>query len=198
MLTRVLGVVEGVFMAAFGVGSVVVPAVILLTSPTTAFVLTGLLLPAAVLVAWRPLRAIDAAAVVPVREIALLRGIPLFERLSPPVLEQLALHLEPMTFPIGEAIVRQGDPGDRLYVIATGDVDVRIDARSVGTQGAGTEFGEIALLRDVPRTATVVALTTVEVLAMPRHVFLSAMSGDAVSSRAADAVVRARLGEATP
>jgi len=198
VLARVLGVVEGVFMLAFGLGSVIVPAFILLVGPTTAFVVTGLLLPICVVLAWPALRALDATAVVPVREIALLRGIPLFSPLGPPVLEQLALHLEPLAFPAGTTIFRQGDPGDRLYLVAAGQVEISIDGRAVGRQGLGTEFGEIALLRDVPRTATVVAATDVELLAMPRQVFLAAVTGDPRSTIAAGEVVRARLGTARP
>jgi hypothetical protein len=194
----VLGVVEGVFMLAFGLGSVIVPAFIIVVGPTTAFVVTGLLLPGCVLLAWPALRALDASAVVPVREIALLRGIPLFSPLGPPVLEQLALHLEPLAFPVGTRIFRQGDPGDRLYLVADGQVEIAIDDRPVGRQGPGTEFGEIALLRDVPRTASVTAVTDVELLAMPRQVFLAAVTGDPRSTLAAGEVVRARLGTARP
>ena len=194
VLTRVLGVVEGVFMAAFGVGAVLVPGFIAIVGAEAAFVLTGLLLPVTIAIAWRSLRAMDAATVVPVREVALLRGIPLFEPLAPPVLERLALHLEPVAFGTGQTIIRQGDAGDRLYIVASGEVQVRIDGSVVGTQGAGTEFGEIALLRDVPRTATVTSLTDVELLAMPRSAFLAAVTGDTRSAQAAHDLVRSRVG----
>lgn len=198
VLTRVLGVVEGVFMAAFGVGAVLVPGFIAIVGAQAAFILTGLLLPVTIALAWRSLRAMDATAIVPVREVALLRGIALFEPLAPPVLERLALHLEPVTFGAGQTIIRQGDAGDRLYIVASGEVEVGIDGHVVGTQGAGTEFGEIALLRDVPRTATVTALTDVELLAMPRSTFLAAVTGDTQSAQAADDLIRTRVGAGGP
>jgi hypothetical protein len=198
VLARVLGVVEAAFMGAFGVGGALAAVLIGVAGAQGAFVLTGLVLPLAVLLAWRTLRHLDAATIVPVRELALLRGIPMFEPLSPAILERLALHLEAVRFASGTAIIRQGEPGDRLFVIADGEVEVSIDARVVGRQGPGTEFGEIALLRDVPRTATVTALTGVELLALPRDVFLAAITGQASSRAAADLVVTARLGEAGP
>ncbi len=198
VLARVLGVVEGMFMAAFGLGSILVPAVIVIVGPQAAFGLAGLLLPISVLIAWRSLRALDASAVVPVRELAILRGIGLFAPLGPPVLERLALHLEPLRFSPGDTIFHQGDPGDRLYIVVSGEVEIRIDDRPVGIQGPGTEFGEIALLRDVPRTATVVALTEVELLALPSQAFLTAVAGHPTSRLIADDTVRVRLGEAGP
>ena len=196
VLARVLGVVEGMFMAAFGLGSILVPVVIVIVGPQAAFGLAGLLLPISVLIAWRSLRALDASAVVPVRELAILRGIALFEPLGPPVLERLALHLEPLRFSAGDTIFRQGDPGERLYIVDSGEVEIRIDDRPVGIQGPGTQFGEIALLRDVPRTATVIALTEVELLALPCQAFLSAVTGHPTSRLIADDTVRVRLGEA--
>ena len=198
VLSRVLGVVEAMFMGSFGIGGALAAVLIALLGAQGAFVVTGLLLPVAIALAWRTLRRLDASAVVPVRELALLRCIPMFGPLPPDILERLALNLEPMHFASGATIVRQGDHGDRLFVIAEGEVEVSIDGTIVGRQGHGTEFGEIALLRDVPRTATVVALTDVELLALPREVFLAAITGDSTSRAAADAVVIARLGEASP
>jgi hypothetical protein len=198
VLSRVLGVVEAMFMASFGIGGALAAVLIALVGAQGAFLVAGLLLPVAVALGWRTLRRLDASAIVPVRELALLRGIPMFAPLQPDILERLALNLEALRFEPGKAIVREGDPGDRLFVIANGEVEISIDDAVVGRQGPGTEFGEIALLRDVPRTATVTALTDVEVLALPREVFLAAITGDSTSRAAADAVVIARLGEASP
>jgi MFS family permease len=195
VLSRVLGVVEAMFMGAFGVGGLLAAALIALLGAQGAFVVAGLLLPAATVIAWRSLRRLDAAAVVPVRELALLRGIPMFAPLAPAILERLALNLEPMRFARGAAVIRQGERGDRLFVVAEGEVQVSIDGGVVRRQGPGTEFGEIALLRDVPRTATVTALTDVEVLGLPREVFLAAVAGHRDSRVAADLVVSVRLGE---
>ncbi len=195
VLTRVFGVVEGMFMGAFGLGSITTPVLLGLVGPQGAFVIVGLLLPLGALVAWRSLVNIDRAASVPVRELALLRGIPMFEHLAPNVLERLAGHLEPVTMPAGALVIQKGDRGDRMFVLDSGDVEVAVAEYVVRRQGPGTEFGEIALLRDVPRTATVRAVTDVSLLALRADVFLSAVTGQVESRQAADAIVEERLAQ---
>lgn len=194
VLSRVLGVVEAMFMASFGIGGALAAVLFAVAGTQGAFVAAGALLPVALALGWRTLRRLDAAAVVPTRELALLRGIAMFAPLTPDILERLALNLEPVDLSAGETVIRQGEPGDRLFVIAQGTVQVLVDGIPVGRQGPGTEFGEIALLRDGPRTATVTALTDLQLLALPRGVFLSAITGDSTSRAAADDLVRTRLG----
>lgn len=196
VLSRVFGVVEAMFMGAFGIGGALAAVSIALVGAQGAFIVAGLILPVAIVLAWRTLQQLDANAVVPIREIALLRGIPMFAPLAPAILERLALNLEPIRFARGQTVIRQGERGDRLFVIADGEVGVAIHGAAVRRQGPGTEFGEIALLRDVPRTATVTALTDVALLALPREVFLAAVTGHRDSRVAADLIVSARLGEA--
>lgn len=193
VLTRVFGVVEGMFMAAFGLGSIATPVLLGLVGPRGAFVIVGLLLPLGALIAWRSLANIDRAALVPVRELALLRGIPMFEHLAPNVLERLAGYLEPVTMPAGSLVIQAGDRGDRMFVLDNGEVEVTVSDYVVRRQGPGTEFGEIALLRDVPRTATVRAVTDVSLLALRADVFLSAVTGQVESRLAADAIIDERL-----
>ena len=195
VLTRVFGVVEGMFMGAFGLGSIATPVLLGLVGPQGSFVIVGLLLPLGALVAWRSLVNIDRAASVPVRELALLRGIPMFEHLAPNVLERLAGHLEPVTLPAGALVIQKGDRGDRMFVLDSGEVEVAVAEYFVRRQGPGTEFGEIALLRDVPRTATVRAVTDVSLLALRADVFLSAVTGQVESRQAADAIVEERLAQ---
>ena len=137
---------------------------------------------------------LDDAAVDRGREVELLQAIPIFAPLSPPVLEGLAARLIPVHEAAGETIVRQGEPGDRFYVISSGEVEVSVDGQPQATQGPGDHFGEIALLRDVPRTATVTARTDVDLLALERDDFVTAVTGHAASAEAAEAVVGARLG----
>ncbi len=194
VLTRVLGVVEGLYMAAFGLGAIIVPGLIAAAGPEGAFVIVGLLLPAAAVVAWNSLRAIDRDAHVPVRELTLLRGIPMFAPLAPAVLERLANNLEPVRAAAGEVVIRQGDAGDRVYLIVGGEVEFLVDGGHRRREGPGGLFGEIALLRRVPRTATVIARTDLELLALHRDVFLAAVAGDAASRLAADRIVAERLG----
>ena len=92
--------------------------------------------------------------------IRVLRSIAMFRPLDPPTLERLAGALLPLDVPEGEPVVRQGEAGDRLYLIAEGTVEVTRDGRSVTKLGPGDHFGEIALLRDVPRNATVTWLSS--------------------------------------
>jgi CRP-like cAMP-binding protein len=113
------------------------------------------------------------------------------------VLEQLAARLMPVHAAAGEQIIRAGDHGDRFYVVDAGEVEIVLDGEPPRRESAGAYFGEIALLRDVPRTATVRAATDVELFALDRDHFLPAVTGHAGSSEAAEAVVGSRLGIST-
>ena len=154
----------------------------------------GALLPVVAALFCRRLEAIDAEGVVPTRELALLRGVPIFAPLAPATLEHLASSLVPVRVAAGGEVFRQGEPGDRFYVVASGEVDVEIDGASANQLREGGYFGEIALLRNVPRTATVRALTDAELFSLDRDEFVSAVTGHPQSAEAADAVVGARLG----
>jgi CRP-like cAMP-binding protein len=163
-----------------------------------AMIVTGALLPVLAALLWTRISALDAQALAPTRELALLRAIPLFKPLPAPAIDQLASSLIPARAAAGSEIVRQGDPGDRFYVIASGEVDVFIDGHHASTLGPGDYFGEIALLRDMPRTATVKAKTDTELYALDRDEFLSAVTGHAASAEAADAIVASRLAGLRP
>src|SRR5262249_52251228 len=142
---------------------------------------------------WRKLLQIDAESEPPTEALQLLRPIPIFAPLPPPTLERLASQAVPVEVSAGEAVIRQGDPGDRFYAIESGRFEVAVDGATTGELGPGGFFGEIALLRDVPRTASVKALTGGKLQALDRHAFLEAVTGHPPSVRAADAVVGARL-----
>ncbi len=193
LLSRVFGVLEGLYMAGLALGLVIVPALLALLGERATFFVSGVFLPLLFLLASRRLAEIDAASVVPEAKLMLLRSLPLFAPLSAPVIERLALRLVPVEVDAGTAIVRQGDPGDRFYIVRDGEVAVSKDGRPVASLEQGDFFGEIALLRDVPRTATVTARTNVRLYALERDDFLEAVTGHPLSMEAADTVTRARL-----
>jgi MFS family permease len=193
---RVFGVLESVFLATIAIGAILAPLLTTVLSARGALIAAGSGLSVLVLLFWRPLNAIDAAAAAPESELALLRVIPIFAPLPPMTLEQLASRLSHVSLPAGQVVFRQGEPGDLFYVIGEGEVAVALDGRPQVTLGRGAYFGEIALLRDVPRTATVTALVEVELYALERDVFIAAVTGHAPSAEAADAVIAGRLGSA--
>jgi MFS family permease len=194
VLARVFGVLESLLLLTAGLGALVAPLLLNWLGTRGALIVAGSLLPLVVLPAWPRLNAIDRAAEVPVERLELLRGNPIFAPLPAGTLEQLADALEEMPATAGEEIVRQGEPGDRFYLIKDGVLDVYIDGKLVQTLEPGDSFGEIALLRDVPRTATVKAQTEAALYALDRRQFLAAVTGFGPSLSAAEGVIGMRLG----
>jgi CRP-like cAMP-binding protein len=123
-----------------------------------------------------------------------MRGVPFLGPLPEATLERIASLLEPVPAAAGTAVFEQGDAGDRFYLVEAGDLVVQRDGAEVARLGPGDYFGEIALVQDVPRTATVRPLTDAALLALDRDEFIAAVTGHAPSREAADAVVMARLG----
>ena len=192
MLGRVLGVLEGLLLGAIGVGGLLAPLLISVVGAEATLVAAGVLLPAATLLAGRRLAAIDRTSPPPARA-ALLRGVPLLSVLPEHVVEFLANSSVVVEARAGETIFHEGDPGDRFYVIDRGEADI------LGrTFGSGEAFGEIALLRDVPRTATVTAVSDVVLIALERDVFVTAVTGHGPAQANADELVAERLGSFTP
>jgi MFS family permease len=194
VLARVFGVLESVFLGTVALGGVATAALVEGAGSDVALIVSGAFLPIVAVLAWRPLTRIDAAAPGPAPGIELLRAVPFFAPLPETTLERLAARLDRVTIPAGEAVVRQGEAGDLFYVIEQGEVDIEIDGEIVHQRGPGEFFGEIALLRDVPRTATVRARTDLLLMALERDEFLAAVTGHAPSAEAAGAIVAARLG----
>jgi MFS family permease len=193
VLSRVFGVLEGLYMAGLAVGLAVIPALFALIGVRATFVVCGAFLPVLFLLLSSRLAEVDASGTVPEARLALLRSLPIFAPLPAPALERVASRLIPIEVTAGTLIIRQGEPGDRFYIIADGEVAVSRDDRDVASLGGGGFFGEIALLRDAPRNATVTARTRVRLYALERDDFLEVVTGHQLSAEAADAVTRKRL-----
>jgi len=195
VLARVLGALEGIGMGAMAAGAFLVPVVAGVWSVPAAVVCTGLLLPVMLGVAWIRLRSIDTRAIVPERELALLRGNAILSLLPVPQLESVARQCRWHTAETGETIIREGEHGDRYYVLASGSVRISAGGRHLRDLGMpGDGFGEIALLHDVPRTATVVATAPVAVLALDRAHFLEAVTGHEQTHVSSGRVAEERFG----
>jgi len=194
LLGRVFGVMQMVLLGCVGIGAAITPLIIDWLGIRGALVATGAVIPVIVLLVGPKLVRIDAEATAPeARRLALLRNINIFAPLPGMILEQLASQLIELHVEAGTEIIREGDEGDRFYVIANGTVDVVAAGKHVATDGPGDYFGEIALLKDVPRTATCVAATAVDLYALEREDFLEAVTGHAQSSQVAEGVIGARL-----
>jgi MFS family permease len=194
VLARVFGVLESLLLVTPALGAVVAPLLLNWLGTRGALIVAGALLPLLIVPAWPALTAIDRAARVPVERLKLLRSNPIFAPLPESTLEQVATSLDEVHVPAGHQVVRQGEAGDRFYLVEQGTLDVSVDGRPGQKLGAGDSFGEIALLRDVPRTATVTARSDTVLYALERNEFLSAVTGFGPSLSAAEGVIGMRLG----
>ncbi len=195
VLSRIFGVQEAVMMAGIAVGAVAAPAAVAAFGPRGAFLIAGVLLPAVGLLAWFWIRRLDARALQPGPEYAALAALPAFAALPQRALEQLSWATREVRVPAGQVVIREGDDGDLFYVVLQGSLRVTQGGRELRTLGAGAGFGEIALLRDTPRTATVTAVTDVELGAVDRDDFLLAVTGQPAARSSAEDVVDRYLAE---
>jgi len=197
VMGRMFGVLEALVLAAVGVGSGLAPVLYagigiratLIASGLSLALLTALCVPA--------LRACERDGPREPDALAALRRVALLGMLPEAVLEGLAARASRVELAAGEVLFEAGAPADRYYVVERGTVAVLAEAgRRELTAGEG--LGEIALLRDVPRTATVEATVPTTLLALERDVFVAAVTGHAPSAAAAEAVIAARLGGLRP
>ena len=198
VLARAFGVFESLIALGVALGSAVTPVLISLVGLRGALLATGLLLPFLAAVFLPRLQSLDGRLQVRDAEIQLLRTTPMFALLPVPTIEHLASSLRRRRLPAGMVLFRQGDVGDSFYFVDQGEAEVIGDGEVVATIAHGDFFGEIALLRDVPRTATVRARTDLSVLEIERQEFLDAVSGYRASSDAASAVVARHLARFSP
>ncbi|HEU0304329.1 MAG TPA: MFS transporter [Gaiellaceae bacterium] len=194
VLARVFGVIQFTWLSSVGIGGLLAPVMIDAFEIEDALVITGIFLPVLALLLGRAVMKIDAEAAAPeAQELRVLAGVPIFAPLPGAALEHIAGRLVPLRIDPGTVVVREGDAGDRFYVIVEGEVEVTAEGTPVSTLGPGGYFGEIALLKDVPRTATVAAKTPLVLYALEREDFLATVTGHAPSAKAAESVISSRL-----
>jgi hypothetical protein len=192
VLTRVLGVLWGLAMGAVALGSIAAPSVVEAIGPRPALVVVGAILPVLTIATWRRLVDIDRTVAAPYAELALIDSVPMFAPLSIAAKEHMAATLSAVSVAAGDVVIRAGDRGDRFYIVADGELEVLAVGLHV-TAIEGDYFGEIALLRDVPRTATVRAVTDSQLYALERDDFLAAVTAHSAVRAASDVVVEERL-----
>jgi MFS family permease len=193
LMGRVFGVLEGLTMVGYALGALLVPLLVNLGGNRLALIGAAVVLPLAAAAGGRALFVLDAGVPVPVVEIALLRSLPLFAELPAPAIEGLAAALTSVHVPAGTVLIRQGDLGDAYYAIAAGELDIRQDGHFLRRCGRGEGVGEIALLRAIPRTASVIAHTSATVYRLNREPFLTAVLGHDATRRLADQIAGTRL-----
>ncbi len=193
ILAQVFGLLESLMNVGLAIGTMLVPVLVAFSGAQSALVGVAVLLLLVVALTARRLWAIDAAADVPQVEIRLLKSIPIFAPLPAPQLESLARALQPLSVDPGAVVIREGDRGDCYYAIADGELVVTEGGREVNRVRRGEGVGEIALLRDSPRTATVTAATHAQLYALDKESFLVAVTGHATAARECERVVGEHL-----
>ena len=193
ILTRVLGVLWALAMGGVAVGSIAAPVLVDTIGVRAAFVVVGSILPLLALVTYSRLAEIDDS-VAPAPALRLIERVPMFAPLSVCVKERMAANLVPLSVPAGELVIRAGDVGDRFYIVGDGELEI-FEEGFHKTARRSDYFGEIALLREVPRTATVKATVDSELYALQRDDFLEAVTGVEAAHAAGHAVVEERMAQ---
>ncbi len=189
----VLGLIDSVANGGVAIGGLIAPLLIEALGIRGALIATGLILPAAAVLFSPALRGMAEGGVGGARRVELIRGVPLFAPLSLATVEHLAAALTPEAFDDGDWIMREGEPGADFVLIDTGTVEVSQDGSVLRTMGPGGGVGEIALMRDVPRTASVRAVGPVTAFSLDQADFLEAVTGHATSRAVATSQVEERL-----
>lgn len=192
VMGRVFGALEACLIGTMALGSLLMPFLVQWLGLRTALVVLGLGVSLLVVPCLPRMRRLDLALGVPAG-LSFLRAVPMFAPLSPPVLETLARQLVTVTVPAGTVVLSEGADSDKFFIIESGLVEVSKDGNVLRREATGEFFGEIGLLRDVPRTATITAVEDTVLFTMDRDSFLSAVTGSSEATVAADDVVNRRL-----
>ena len=189
VMGRVFAVLEMLILTGLAVGSIVAPGLVSWLGTRGALIASGAFVPVLVVLLWPSLRRIDDEAVIAEEPLELLRRIEIFTELPEPVLERLAAGATAVSVAADGVVVSRGEVGNHFYAIGAGKALVELDDGTTRELGPGDFFGEIALLRDVPRTATVRALEPLRLFAVERDEFLTAVTGHAPTLATAENIV---------
>jgi MFS family permease len=192
VMGRVFGALETVLIAAMALGSIIMPLLVAAIGLRWGIAVLGAAIAIIVLPAFPRLRRLNTSLREP-ESLVLLRGLPLFAPLEPKSLELVAQQMKRVEVPAGATVIREGDAGDLFYVVESGSLTASFQGRTLSQQGPGDPFGEIALLRDVPRTATVAANEPSVLWSLERAPFLDAVTGNSEVSGQADDLVARRI-----
>ncbi len=193
VMGRVFGALESLLILGMALGSLIMPVLIEWLGLRSGLAVVGAGVATLALAGMAGLIRIDTSVLAP-PGLALLRKVPMLAALPAPSLERLAHSLVAMSVPGGQPVFLEGDRGDRFWVIERGTAEVSVKGEHVRDLGPGDSFGEIALLRDVPRTASVIAGPDgLELRGLDRGDFIPAVTGHGESAQVADAVVERLL-----
>jgi MFS family permease len=193
VLGRVFAVLESLVLAALALGSVAAPGLVSWLGARGALIVAGAFAPVLLVPLWPGLRRVDAEAMIAEEPLELLRRIEIFAELPESVLERLAAGATSISVAADGIVVSRGETGNHFYVIAAGRAGVELDDGTTRELGPGDSFGEIALLRNVPRTATVRALEALQLFALERDEFLAAVTGHTPTLATAENIIATRL-----
>jgi hypothetical protein len=193
-LAKAFSVLQSLFVGSLGLGAALAPILVSWLGIRGALLASGAVLPLLVLPLWGRLLRLDSSGLLADDAVNLLRAVPIFAPLELATLERLARTAVAVEAEAGRTVVAEGDSGDRYYVVRDGELEVTTAGNALRRLGHGDGFGEIALLRDVPRTATVVARSDARLYALDREHFLDAVNGSPSSREVADTMIDMRLG----
>jgi MFS family permease len=192
LISRVYAAVETSLNASMSLGALAAPLLLHMIGLRPALAVFGVVVTVYAASTVPHLRDLDRRLAAP-ETLPLLRSLALFAPLAPPLQETLARRLVTVDVSAGQVVVAEGDEADRFYMIESGRVEVTQDGRPLRVESAGDFFGEIGLLRDVRRTATVTAVTDTRLLALGRSDFLDAVTGEGEALAATEEIVTRRL-----
>ena len=192
VMGRVFGALESIIISGMAIGSLAMPILMGWIDLRASLAVIGGVVAAIALIGLPRLHGIDQRVLAPPL-LRMLRKVPIFSPVARPAQERIARLLEPRSVAAGDVVFRQGDAGDRYWIIQSGRVEVHVDGERRRELGPGEGFGEIALLRDVPRTATVTAIDDLELMGVARDDFIPAITSTEESTTVAENVVNRYL-----